>query len=71
MDAIHYIDYELIEPVSNQRFITESYEEARGYYEQEWIVIERQNTICQPSLFTESKLVVKMLWNNDPDFAGV
>ncbi len=71
MDSRNYIEYELVDPVSNKRHMTESRDEAAAYFEKEWMVTENQVTICRPSLFSESKMVVKKIWNNNPEFEGV
>jgi len=70
MEPRVYTDYELVEPVSNKRYVTESRVEAQGYFDKEWIVIERQITCCRYSLFDEAQFIVRMNWNNNPDFTG-
>ncbi len=71
MDTQSYAEYELIDPVSNKRHMTESRDEAVAYFEKEWTVIERQVSVCRPSLYTETELIVKLTWNNNPEFEGV
>lgn len=71
MEKQDFVEYELCDPVSNKRFMTESRDEAAAYFDREWIVVERQITVCKPSLHTATELVVKMTWNNNPEFEGV
>ncbi len=68
MDSQYYIEYELVDPVTNQRHYTTDRDEALGYLEEGWLVWEHHNTICQPSLFTSTRVIVTMRWNNNPDF---
>ena len=71
MERKDTIEYEVHDPVSNKEFTTLSRDEAAAYFEEEWIVIERQVTICRPSLLTESRMIVSVYWNNNPEFEGV
>jgi hypothetical protein len=70
MDPRVYIEYEVIDPVSNKRFFTESREEARAHFERECLVYEQHITSCRYSLYEEVKLVLKTNWNNNPRFTG-
>ncbi len=71
MDSINYISYEVIDPVSNKRFITESRDEAASFFEEEWIVIEHHQAKYKPSAHTQMVVDVRMSWNNNPEFEGV
>ena len=68
MKTLNFVEYELCDPVSNRRLITDSYEEALAYYEKEWLVYENHVTIGRPSAFTQAKLILTTTWNNNPDF---
>lgn len=68
MDSQLYIEYELVDPVSNRRLITDSREEAFAYYEKGWLVWEHHVTESRTSEFTHVKLVLTVNWNNNPEF---
>ena len=70
MEPIVYTEYEVVDQVSNKRFFTESREEALGYFEKEWFVVERHITRRRYTLFDEVELALKTNWNNNPDFIG-
>ena len=68
MESQIFITYEVIEPVSNKSFITESRYEALDFYEKDYVVYERHDTLSKPSLFTQTRCRVTMAWNNNPEF---
>jgi len=70
MEPRVYIEYEIIDPVSNKRFVTESREEALAYFANECLVYEQHITLWRSSLYEEVKLILKMNWNNNPKFTG-
>jgi len=70
MDPRVYIEYEVIDPVSNKRFVTESREEALAHFENERLVYERHITLCRCTSHEEAKLTLTTLWNNNPKFKG-
>ena len=70
MEPVVYIEYEIVDPVSNNRFFAESREEALAYSERECLVYERHITRRRYTLFDEAELVLKTNWNNNPEFTG-
>jgi len=68
MENQTFIEYEVIEPISNKSFITESRYEALDYYKQGYIVYETLITKSRPSQFTQTRVYVTLLWNNNPEF---
>ncbi|MGL4944290.1 MAG: hypothetical protein ACRC46_14000 [Thermoguttaceae bacterium] len=68
MDTQTRIHYEIIEPLSNERIVSFSREEALAYYEQGWIVYEHSVTITFPSPFVSTETDIVLLWNNNPHF---
>jgi len=66
MDTHTVITYEVIEPVSNERFFTKSRFEALDHYEQGSMVYERHETITQPSMHTQTQVRVVLHWHGDP-----
>lgn len=70
MDSQAYIEYEMVEPASNRRLITDSREEALAYYEKGWMVFETHKTVSRPSAFTQTRIAVVMQWNGNPEFQG-
>jgi len=70
MEKQDITEYYVYEPVYNKGFTTWSRDEAIAYFEREWVVIERQISVCRPSLLTESRMIVSVYWNNNPEFKG-
>lgn len=68
MDTHNFIEYELSDPVSDRRLVTDSREEAIAYFEKKWLVAEHHVTICKPSIHTSTRVDVAVTWNNNPDF---
>ena len=66
MDAQNFVKYELINLVSDRSIVTDSREEAKGYYEEGWTVIEHSITITVPSPFVSAKEVISVKWNDNP-----
>ena len=60
--------YEITLPETNKYFETESRVEALSYYDEEYMVFEKHQTVTQPSVNTQTHTVVIMRWNNNPDF---
>ena len=70
MDPIVYIEYEVIDPVSNVRFFTKSRQEALAHFEKECTVFERYTTVNRHSTHEESKFILTDWWNKNPNFKG-
>ncbi|HBT76734.1 MAG TPA: hypothetical protein DEB39_07365 [Planctomycetaceae bacterium] len=70
METQNYIEYELVDSVSDRNIMTDSREEAIHAFEKGWTVYEHHNTINQHSKFTQSNLTVTMMWNDNPEFQG-
>jgi hypothetical protein len=68
MDSQNYIEYNIYDPISNKDFVTRSYDEALAYYDRGWTVVEKNITICRPSVFLSTRSIAAMTWNNNPDF---
>ena len=68
METQLIITYEIIEPVSNKSIVTESRYEALDFYEKNYIVYEKHDTLSQPSVFTQTLCRVTMAWNDNPEF---
>jgi hypothetical protein len=68
MDPRVYIEYEVIDPVSNKRVFTQSREEALAHFDRECLVYERHITLCRVTTHEEAKLSLTTLWNNSPRF---
>lgn len=68
MDTQNFVEYELVNPATDRRYFTESRAEALGYFEKGWLVFENQISVFRPSLYTATKTVVTMLWNDNPEF---
>ena len=64
METQTVIEYEVIEPVSNERFFTQNYEEASNHYENGWMVYETHRTKSQPTLLTQTRVYVTVRWNH-------
>jgi hypothetical protein len=68
VDSQNYIEYKIHDPISNKGLVTRSYDEALAYYDRGWIVVEKNITICRPSVFLSTRSIAVMKWNNNPDF---
>ena len=68
MESQTTIEYEIIEPITNKRFFTFSREEALDYYAKESIVYERHTTTGNPSQYVQTRQIVTITWNNNPEF---
>ena len=66
MESQIFITYEVIEPVSNKSFITESRYEALDFYEKNYIVYEVHMTVAQPLQFTQTQVRVVLQWHGNP-----
>jgi hypothetical protein len=70
METQTVIEYEIIVPETNKRFFTRSREEALDYFERTYIVYEKHTTITNPSLYTQSQMIVIRAWHNNPELEG-
>jgi len=61
-----FVEYELVDPVSNLYITTESQVEAVDSFEKGWLVYEHHNTITIPSPFVSTREVVSVKWNENP-----
>jgi len=61
-----FVEYELVDPVSNQYITTESYGKAIDSFEKGWLVYEHHNTVTIPSPFVSTREVVSVKWNENP-----
>jgi hypothetical protein len=68
MDSQNFIEYKIHDPISNNAFVTRSYDEALAYYDRGWLVVENNVTICRLSVHYITRSEVAMTWNNNPDF---
>ena len=68
METQTIVLYEILAPVSNESFITDSRYEALGHYDDGSTVFERHRTLTQPSVNTQTSTLVTLRWNNNPDF---
>ncbi len=71
MDSQLDVEYEVIDPVTNQQYITDTRYEALAFYKDGWLVVERHVTKYKPSAHTQTEVIVRMSWNNNPEFGGV
>lgn len=67
MDTQTYVEYEVCDPVSDRRLVTESREEALAYFEKGWFVYEHHVTICRASKYSSTRLDVSAVWNGNPE----
>jgi len=71
METQTVIEYEVVEPVADEYFITKSRDRASEYYDKGWMVLEVHKTTTQPSVNTQSQLRVEWRWNSNPEFEEV
>ena len=68
METQTMVLYEIVAPVSNKGLVTDSRMEALDYYDRDYMVFEKHRTITQPSVNTQTRTIVTLRWNNNPDF---
>jgi hypothetical protein len=68
MESQTIVEYETIEPVTNESFFTYERYEALSRYAGEWIVYERHITKGKPSQFVQTEQIITIAWNNNPEF---
>ncbi len=68
MDTSEFVEYEVVNLETDRRHFTDSREEAMGYFERGWLVFENRTAMFRPSIFTSTKTIVTLLWNNNPEF---
>jgi hypothetical protein len=64
MESQLSVEYEIVDPISNKSFITESYYEAVDYFERHWTVYESHKSVVRFGLTTSTQSVTT-LWAND------
>ena len=68
MKNTNTVQYEIIVPETNEKIVTYSRETALDHYHEDCMVFERQITLTEPSVFTQTHVIVTMRWNNNPEF---
>ena len=68
MDISNYIEYEIIVPETNERFITRERYEAIAYLKDSYLVFERHVTIHNPTLYIQTYMAITQQWHNNPGF---
>ena len=68
METQTIVEYEIIEPVTNKSFTTYNRYEALDHYAKESIVYEKHITTSNPSRHVQTRQVVTITWNNNPEF---
>jgi len=71
METQTIIEYEVVEPVSDEYFITRSRDRASEHYEKGWTVFEVHKTTTQSSVNAQTQVRVVWRWNNNPEFEEV
>ena len=70
MDTQTFVQYEVAHFASGEQFVTESRDEALGYFEEGWIVTEHCVTICKITSFASTQIIQAVCWNTNPEFDG-
>jgi hypothetical protein len=60
--------YEIIVPETNEKIVTYSREKALDYYYEDCMVFEKQTTLTEPSVHTQTRVEITMRWDNNPEF---
>jgi hypothetical protein len=68
METQTFIIYEITEPVSNNTFVTDSYDVAVDHFNDGCMVFEKHKTMTQASPFIQSGSYVTMQWHLNPNF---
>jgi hypothetical protein len=64
MESQLSVEYEIVEPITNKSFITESYHEAVDYFERNWTIYESHKSVVRFGLTTSTQSVTT-LWVSD------
>jgi len=67
METQNFVEYEIINLISDYHDFTASHDEALAYFEEGWLIMERHITICNSTTLTQTQLVVVKIWNNNPE----
>ena len=70
MEPQTIVEYELVDPETNENSFTQDRDKAIERLKERWLVFERQITVCSPSLYTQAHMVVTIQWHNNPEFRG-
>jgi len=66
MESQLVVTYEVIEPVTNKSYVTESRFEALDFYMKNYIVYEVHKTTTQPSMHTQTQVRIVLRWHGNP-----
>ena len=68
METQFYVEYEIIDSVTNTKFVTRERYEALSCYKADDMVYERHVTVCNSSPFNQTYMVNVMAWHLNPNF---
>jgi hypothetical protein len=67
MESQLSVEYEIVEPITNKSFISESYYEAVDYFERHWTVYESHISVVRFGLTTSTQSVTTLWTSNTND----
>jgi len=62
--------YEVVDSVTNEKFVTRERREALACYKAGDMVFEKHRSITNPSEDTQTVVYVSVRWTNNPEFLG-
>jgi hypothetical protein len=68
MDSQFYIEYEIIDSVTNERQFTREHDVALACFKEGDMVYERHVTLCTTSPYHQTYMANIMPWHLNPDF---
>ena len=68
MDVHTYTEYEITDSITDECFVTRERYVALAHYKAEDIIYEKHITVHNPSLYTQTRLIITRPWNNNPEF---
>jgi hypothetical protein len=67
MDVQHYTEYEVIDSVTNESFVTQERYVALAHYKDSATVYENHFTVHKPTPYTKTLVVITQMWTFNPD----
>lgn len=68
MDSQTTIEYEIVNPATDQGTMTDSHDEALAYFEKDWIIYEHHITVTRLK-YTSTRVDVATIWNDNPELS--
>jgi hypothetical protein len=67
MDVQHYTEYEVIDSITNESFVTQERYVALAHYKDSDTVYEKDITVHKPTPYIQTRVVIYQMWTFNPD----